>query len=87
VSHYSRFITVLIIKNLILFVGQEMVENLHAVWIKIDETLPWIELKGTHETRKDAREAAKNCLRKTQIMIVTMAEKRELLKAMATIRR
>jgi hypothetical protein len=87
VSHYPRFITVLIIKNLILFVGQEMVEDLHAIWIKIDETLPWIELKGTHGTRKDAREAAKNLLRKTQIKIVAVPEKRERLKAVAMIRR
>lgn len=60
---------------------------MHAVWIKIDETLPWIELKGTHETRKDAREAAKNCLRKAQIKIVAVPEKREHLKTVAMIRR
>jgi len=63
-----------------------MVENLHAVWIKIDETLPWIELKGTYETRREAKEAAKNCLGKTQMKIVSMPEKSRQLKAVATIR-
>lgn len=59
---------------------------MHAVWIKIDETLPWIELKGTYETRRDTKEAAKNCLYKTQMKIVTMPEKSTQLKAVATIR-
>jgi len=63
------------------------VENLHAVWIKIDETLPWIELKGTYETRKNARQAAENLLCKTQIKIVAMPEKRQQLSAIAAIRR
>jgi hypothetical protein len=64
-----------------------MVENLHAVWIKVDETLPWIELKGTYETRRDAKEAAKNCLYKTQIKIVAMPEKEKQQKAKATTMR
>jgi len=59
---------------------------LHAVWIKIDETLPWIELKGTYETRREAKEAAKNCLYKTQMKIVAMPEKSRQLKVVATIR-
>jgi hypothetical protein len=64
-----------------------MVENLHAVWIKIDETLPWIELKGTYETRKEAKKAAENCLYKAQIKIVAIQEKSKPLKAVATIKR
>ena len=59
---------------------------MHAVWIKIDETLPWIELKGTYETRREAKEAAKNCLYKTQMKIVAMPEKSRQLKVVATIR-
>jgi hypothetical protein len=65
-----------------------MVEKMHAVWIKIDESLPWIELKGTYETRKNAKEAADNCLCRTQIKIVTIPERSKQLKeAVATIRR
>jgi hypothetical protein len=50
---------------------------LNAVWIKIDESLPWIELKGTYETRKDAKKAAKNCMRKTQVKIVAIPKNRK----------
>jgi hypothetical protein len=64
-----------------------VVENLYSVWLRIDETLPWIELKGTYETRKDAKEAAKNCLNRAQIKIITLPEKSKQLKAIATIRR
>lgn len=60
---------------------------MHAAWIRIDESLPWIELKGTYATRKDAKEAAKNCLYRTQVKIVAISENRKQLKAMATIGR
>jgi hypothetical protein len=59
-----------------------MVKDLH-----IDESLPWIELKGTYETRKDAKEAAKNYLYSTQVKIVAIPKKTKELKAIAAIRR
>ena len=65
----------------------QAVKNLHAIWIKIDESLPWIELKGTYETRKDAKKAAKNCIDKTQVKIVAIPENRKQPKAIATIKR
>jgi len=60
---------------------------LHAIWIKIDESLPWIELKGTYETRKDAKKAASNCMHRTQVKIVAIPENRKQLKAIATKKR
>jgi hypothetical protein len=71
---YSRFITGLIAPNLMLSFLRT-VENLHAIWVRVDETLPWMELKGTYETRKDAKEAANNCLHRTQIRIIAILEK------------
>jgi hypothetical protein len=65
----------------------QVVKNLHAIWIKIDESLPWIELKGTYETQKDAKKAAKNCMHRTQVKIVAMPENRKQLKAIATMKR
>jgi len=50
---------------------------LNAVWIKIDESLPWIELKGTYETRTDAKKAAKKCIRRTQVKIVAIPENKK----------
>jgi hypothetical protein len=28
---------------------------MHTVWIRIDATLPWIELKGMYQTRDEAK--------------------------------
>jgi hypothetical protein len=64
-----------------------VVESLHAIWIKIDESLPWIELKGTYDTRKDAKKAAKNCMHRTQVKIVAMPANRKQQKAIATAKR
>ena len=60
---------------------------MNAVWIKIDESLPWIELKGTYETRKDAKKAAKNCIHRTQVKIIAIPKNTKQLRATATIRR
>jgi hypothetical protein len=59
---------------------------LHAIWIKIDESLPWIELKGTYGSRKDAKRAAKNCIHRTQVKIVAIPENRKELKAITTMK-
>ncbi|MGQ9529941.1 MAG: hypothetical protein ACUVQX_04640 [Candidatus Bathycorpusculaceae bacterium] len=56
---------------------------MYAVWIKIDETLPWIELKGECQNRKEAREVAKQNLRNVKIKIVKVADKKKPLKVLA----
>jgi len=61
-----------------------MVRNLYAIWIKLDETLPWIELKGTYETRGKARQAAKEILNRAEIKIVEMPKKKRQVKVLAT---
>lgn len=61
-----------------------MVKNLYAVWIKIDETLPWIELKGRYKTRGEAKGAARELLDRVEIRIVAMPEKKRRVKALAT---
>jgi hypothetical protein len=61
-----------------------MVKILYAVWIKIDETLPWIELKGEYQTRRMAKKAADEVLNNIEIKIVNASENRESLKALAT---
>jgi hypothetical protein len=61
-----------------------MVKNLYAVWIKIDETLPWIELKGKYRTKEEAKKAATEILDHTEMKIVEMPEKKRRIKAVAT---
>jgi len=61
-----------------------MVKNLYAVWIKIDETLPWIELKGKYKTRGEAKKAARKILDRAEMKLVEMPEKKRRVKALAT---
>jgi len=63
-----------------------MVKNLYAVWIKIDETLPWIELKGQYQTKTEAKKAANDILNLAEIKIVETPEKRTPIKALASVR-
>jgi len=57
---------------------------LYAVWIKIDETLPWIELKGKYRTKREAKKAARDALDRVEIRVVEMPEKKRQVKALAT---
>jgi|APFre7841882590_1041340.scaffolds.fasta_scaffold162874_1 hypothetical protein len=58
---------------------------MYGVMIKIDKTLPWIELKETHETRSEARKAAEAFIRSLQVRIVALPENRKPIKALTTI--
>lgn len=63
-----------------------MVKDLYAVWIKIDETLPWIELKGKYQTRKEAKRATDRFVSGMKIRVVAIPEKSRRLKALATVK-
>jgi len=58
----------------------------YATWIKIDDTLPWIELKHTYQTRTEARDAAKMILDRIEIKIVEVPEKISRAKASVTVK-
>jgi hypothetical protein len=45
----------------------------YAAWIKMDDTLPWIELGDTFGTKSEARLAAKQKLSTISIKIVKMS--------------
>ncbi|MEM4704461.1 MAG: hypothetical protein QXJ02_05265 [Candidatus Bathyarchaeia archaeon] len=59
---------------------------MYTVWIKIDDTLPWVELKGIYPTSKDAKKAAGAFRSTLQMRIVKVAGKGKPVKALATIR-
>jgi hypothetical protein len=61
------------------------VEELFSLLVKIDKTLPWIELNGTYETRKEANKAAETFLNSLQLRILSAPEKRNKLKTLATM--
>ena len=56
-----------------------------SIWAKIDKTLPWIELKGTYETRKEAKRAAETFLSSIQLRIVSTPEKKKKLGSLVTV--
>jgi hypothetical protein len=43
--------------------------------VRIDDTLPWIELKRNYQTRKEAKQAAEDFLKSMQMKIVALPEK------------
>jgi len=51
--------------------------------VKLDETLPWIELKGDYSNREEARKAAKQTLKNAKIKIVKVANRKKPLKVPA----
>jgi hypothetical protein len=59
---------------------------LYIVAIKIDETLPWIELKGEFKTKKEARKAVRELLKNVKTKIIEIPEKRQAIKAVASIK-
>jgi hypothetical protein len=60
------------------------VKNVYIIWIKIDETLPKIELKGEYQTRKEARKAAQQILSNIKIEIINASKKQDSMKPLAT---
>jgi hypothetical protein len=59
---------------------------LYAVWIRIDETLPWIELKKEYTTRKEARQAAQYTIGRLAAKLVRISQEDKPLKVLATVR-
>lgn len=50
---------------------------MYVVWIKFNETLPWIELEGDYKSREEARKAAQNILDDTVMKIVEISERKK----------
>jgi hypothetical protein len=59
---------------------------LYAVWIRIDETLPWIELKKEYATRKEARQAAQYAIGRMAVKLTRISQEEKSLKVLATVR-
>ena len=59
---------------------------MYTVLIRVDETLPWIELKGDYETRKEARHAAEKAIRKIAVMVLNIPQEKRPLNALAVMK-
>ena len=58
---------------------------MYTVWVRIDATLPWIELKETYKTRNEAKREVQDFLKSMQVRIVHMPENTRPVKALITI--
>jgi hypothetical protein len=83
-NSYSRFTSVLFIKIIKThYFSDSNGGKLFSILVKIDKTLPWIELNGTYETRKEAKRAAETFLNSLQLRILSTPEKKNKLRALA----
>ena len=60
---------------------------MYAIWVKIDEALPWIELSGTYQTKEEAKRMAKALLKKIRFKVVMVEKERRQMKAVVTVKR
>ena len=58
---------------------------MYSAWIKIDDSLPWIELEGVFQTIAEAQEAMKEKRSKVKIKIVKTSKQEKQLKAPITV--
>ena len=59
---------------------------MYSAWIKIDDSLPWIELKEVFQTKTEAQEAIKEKLSKVKIQVVEMPSRNNSIKASITVK-
>lgn len=59
---------------------------MYGVMVKIDKTLPWIELERTCETHREAKKAAEDFIKSLQLKIIALPEKKPM-KALVTVKR
>ena len=59
---------------------------MYSAWIKIDESLPWIELEEAFQTKAEAQKAVKEVLSKAKIKISKLPKKEEKIKAIVRAR-
>lgn len=64
----------------------------YSVWIKIDETLPWIELKKNYQTREEAKKGAEDFLHSMQMKVVRtptrqFIERRKLIQQILNVQK
>jgi len=59
---------------------------MYSAWIKIDDSLPWIELEGVFQTKAAAQKALKERRSKVKIKIVKMSKQEKQIKATIRVR-
>jgi hypothetical protein len=53
---------------------------MYSAWIKLDDSLPWIELEEAFQTKAEAQKAVQEVLNKAQIKISKLPNKKKRVK-------
>jgi hypothetical protein len=61
-------------------------ESMYYVMVKIEESLPWIELKGEYATRTEARQAAQRVMQRIGTKIANIPDEKRSMRAVVTVR-
>jgi len=59
---------------------------MYSAWIKIDDSLPWIELEEAFQTKAEAQKAVREILSKVKIKISKLPKKENQIKATIRVR-
>jgi hypothetical protein len=59
---------------------------MYYVMVKIEESLPWIELKGEYATRTEARQAAQRVMQRIGTKIANIPDEKRSMRAVVTVR-
>jgi hypothetical protein len=59
---------------------------MYSAWIKIDDSLPWIELEEAFRTKAEAQKAVKELLSKTKIKISELPKQEKQIRATIRVR-
>jgi hypothetical protein len=55
---------------------------MYCIIVKIDQDLPWIELRGEYATRREARQAARKAMTRIGVKIANVPHDRKPIKAL-----
>ena len=59
---------------------------MYCIWIRVDDTLPWIELKGEYETKEKAKQAGQTVTGRIAVRLVKLSQERRLAESLVTVR-
>ena len=59
---------------------------MYSAWIKIDDSLPWIELEEAFQTKAEAQKAVKEILSRIKIKISKLPKQETKVKATVRVR-
>ena len=59
---------------------------MYSACIKLDDSLPWIELEEAFQTKAEAQKAVKEILRKAKIKISKLPQQEKDIKAVVRVR-